>query len=526
MLVVTAMGAALAFAATAVVPAPASAATITFTYEVRPMGSVGDLEAFASLAAETLDDDRGWSLGGSIRFERVASGGQFTLWLSAAWLVPTFGPPCDSTYSCSIGRNVIINDTRWNQATPSWNGSGGSLRDYRHMVVNHEVGHWLGFGHALCGGAGQQAPVMQQQSISLQGCTHNPWPLAWERQALASGRGVPILPGGPGPAVAALTNADGRIEVFAARSGPVSHRWQWGYQPGWSPWFGMGGARPRADAVDGGRNPDGRLEVFATAPDGALVHNYQWPVAGGWAGWFPLGSGVASAPTVGANADGRFEVFATGADGSLVHTWQVAPNSGWSPTFALDGGIAHRPGLGTTADKRLVVFAVTGVGALRGRMQVAPNGGWSGPVEVGAGVTGQPAVGRNADGRMEVFAVGTDGRLRHAWQQPGGTWSGLFAVADSPTTRQAPAVTANADGRLEVFVTATDGRVYHAWQAAAAGGWSALFPLGGDAAAPPSVQVNADGRLEVFVLGRDGQVWHDWQRWAGGPWNGMVPLSG
>jgi hypothetical protein len=48
------------------------------------------------------------------------------------------------------------------------------------MVINHEVGHFIGFGHASCGGAGQPAPVMQQQSISLQGCKFNPWPTASE----------------------------------------------------------------------------------------------------------------------------------------------------------------------------------------------------------------------------------------------------------------------------------------------------------------------------------------------------------
>ena len=54
------------------------------------------------------------------------------------------------------------------------------MRDYRHMVVNHEMGHWLGSGHQYCGGIGQPAPVMQQQSIDLQGCAFNPWPLDWE----------------------------------------------------------------------------------------------------------------------------------------------------------------------------------------------------------------------------------------------------------------------------------------------------------------------------------------------------------
>jgi len=77
-------------------------------------------------------------------------------------------------------------------ATTTWTANNRSLRDYRHLVVNHETGHWLGFGHAYCGGPGQLAPVMQQQSISLQGCKPNPWPLASERQALSRMKGVPI----------------------------------------------------------------------------------------------------------------------------------------------------------------------------------------------------------------------------------------------------------------------------------------------------------------------------------------------
>ena len=61
--------------------------------------------------------------------------------------MPGFGSPCDSTYSCRVGRNVIVNETRWLTASPAWNADGASLADYRHLVVNHETGHWLGFGH-------------------------------------------------------------------------------------------------------------------------------------------------------------------------------------------------------------------------------------------------------------------------------------------------------------------------------------------------------------------------------------------
>lgn len=152
----------------------------TVTYDVTSKGTIiADMTQFKAQANATLNDARGWARLG-VRFQEVASGGMFTLVMSEASQMTSFSPGCGTEYSCNAGRFVIINQDRWMGATDSWNQAGGSLRDYRHMVVNHETGHWLGHGHAQCGGAGQPAPVMQQQSISLQGCTFNPWPTADE----------------------------------------------------------------------------------------------------------------------------------------------------------------------------------------------------------------------------------------------------------------------------------------------------------------------------------------------------------
>ncbi len=154
--------------------------TTLVTYSVTTRGAItANLAEFKSQANATLNDAKGWSRMG-VAFQEVASGGSFTLVLSEASQLPTFSPGCSAEYSCNAGRYVIINQDRWQGATASWNQAGGSLRDYRHMVVNHETGHWLGHGHENCGGSGQPAPVMQQQSIGLQGCTFNPWPLVSE----------------------------------------------------------------------------------------------------------------------------------------------------------------------------------------------------------------------------------------------------------------------------------------------------------------------------------------------------------
>lgn len=155
----------------------------TVTYSVRTRGSVdASVATFTRLAQQTYDDPRGWRAMG-VRFKRVSSGGDFTLWLSQASKVPSFSSACSTTYSCRVGRNVVINEARWQNATPAWDDHRGTLRDYRHMVVNHETGHWFGRGHASCGGKGQLAPVMQQQSKGLKGCSINPWPKKSELHA-------------------------------------------------------------------------------------------------------------------------------------------------------------------------------------------------------------------------------------------------------------------------------------------------------------------------------------------------------
>lgn len=79
----------------------------------------------------------------------------------------------DAVYSCRFGKTLMINLTRW------LNGADGypvSLADYRSAVINHEMGHFLGFDHMRCTGPGKPGPIMMTQTIDLQGCVPNVHP--------------------------------------------------------------------------------------------------------------------------------------------------------------------------------------------------------------------------------------------------------------------------------------------------------------------------------------------------------------
>jgi len=156
-------------------PVPVTA-THVVKYQVAIKGKVSTpLADFATQADQILNDPNGWARA-SIHFEQVKSGGAFTLWLSEDRYLPSFSRICSTYYSCSVGNNVIINHDRWMSGT----AIKMSIGDYRHMVVNHEVGHWLGWGHSYCPGKGQAAPLMMQQSKGLNGCVGNPYPLPRE----------------------------------------------------------------------------------------------------------------------------------------------------------------------------------------------------------------------------------------------------------------------------------------------------------------------------------------------------------
>lgn len=164
--------------------------TRNFNYCVRLMGVPESyLSGLEAKLASVYTDPRGWSLGGALKFTEVSSGCNFTVTLAAAADLPSYNSICSTVYSCTVGNNVILNFDRWSGGSAPWNGP---LEDYRALVINHETGHWLGFGHLHCSAPGVLAPVMQQQSIDLEGCVINAWPLPSERQTLANRYGIKL----------------------------------------------------------------------------------------------------------------------------------------------------------------------------------------------------------------------------------------------------------------------------------------------------------------------------------------------
>ncbi|MFF4748971.1 DUF3152 domain-containing protein [Streptomyces sp. NPDC002514] len=157
-----------------------------YTYRVDVEQGLGlDGELFAQAVQQTLNDRRSWAHGGGRTFERVSSGepdfvitlaspGTTAEWCAKSGLDTTVdNVSCDSAAT----QRVMINAYRWAQGSRTY---GDEIYAYRQMLINHEVGHRLGYNHVSCDKNGELAPVMQQQTKFLDHdgihCLANPWP--------------------------------------------------------------------------------------------------------------------------------------------------------------------------------------------------------------------------------------------------------------------------------------------------------------------------------------------------------------
>ncbi|MFD7231738.1 DUF3152 domain-containing protein [Streptomyces sp. NPDC059881] len=144
-----------------------------------------DGKLFAEAVQKTLNDERSWAHGGAMTFERISSGEpEFVITLASPKTTATWCAKSDldttvDNVSCDSAstERVMINAFRWAQGSETY-GTKAMLA-YRQMLINHEVGHRLGHGHVNCRTPGALAPVMQQQTKSLDidgvKCRPNPW---------------------------------------------------------------------------------------------------------------------------------------------------------------------------------------------------------------------------------------------------------------------------------------------------------------------------------------------------------------
>ncbi|MFE0251962.1 DUF3152 domain-containing protein [Streptomyces sp. NPDC059010] len=156
-----------------------------FTYRVDVEQGLGlDGELFAEAVQKTLNDDRSWAHNGARTFERIYSGKpDFVITLAspgttAVWCAKSGLDTTEDNVSCDSAatERVMINAYRWAQGSTTY---GDRIHAYRQMLINHEVGHRLGFSHVTCDKDGDLAPVMQQQTKFLDHdgihCRPNPW---------------------------------------------------------------------------------------------------------------------------------------------------------------------------------------------------------------------------------------------------------------------------------------------------------------------------------------------------------------
>jgi hypothetical protein len=134
-----------------------------------------DRDRFASFVLTTLNDPRGWGHGGTMSFARTDGDAPIRVMLASPRTSARLCGSLDTRgrLSCRIGPQVVLTFVRWVHGTEEY---ADNLTGYRQYVLNHEVGHALGHGHERCPGPGLPAPVMQQQTLGLRGCTQNSWP--------------------------------------------------------------------------------------------------------------------------------------------------------------------------------------------------------------------------------------------------------------------------------------------------------------------------------------------------------------
>ena len=160
----------------------------------------GGDNAFAQMVDQTLSNPKGWTHNPQFAFIRIDNGKpDFRISLVSPVTVREgcgyefrLETSCyNPVYGADRQARVFINEARWVRGAVPFEGDVGSYRQY---VINHEVGHAIGYvRHEPCDKQGGLAPVMMQQTFSTSNddaakfdpdyvkadgktCRYNPWP--------------------------------------------------------------------------------------------------------------------------------------------------------------------------------------------------------------------------------------------------------------------------------------------------------------------------------------------------------------
>ncbi|SDM07152.1 Protein of unknown function [Lentzea albidocapillata subsp. violacea] len=136
---------------------------------VKPADYNDDPAAFARTVDGFLADPRSWIGTKQVALQRVEANQNpdFVVALTTTKTTHTLcGKEIPFETSCwnPSTKRVIINVARWVRGAMVY---GPDLAGYRTYVINHEVGHALGSGHAACAENGAPAPVMMQQTFGV-----------------------------------------------------------------------------------------------------------------------------------------------------------------------------------------------------------------------------------------------------------------------------------------------------------------------------------------------------------------------
>ena len=136
---------------------------------VKPADYNDDAAAFARTVDGFLSDPRSWIGTKQVALQRVEANQNpdFTIALTTTKTTHTIcGKEIPFETSCydKPTKRVVINVARWVRGAMAYSRD---LAGYRNYVINHEVGHALGSGHAACPENDAPAPVMMQQTFGV-----------------------------------------------------------------------------------------------------------------------------------------------------------------------------------------------------------------------------------------------------------------------------------------------------------------------------------------------------------------------